>query len=236
MAPVPAGRWNTAQQAKVPAGAWSDYDWKSDRIKRHRKEIREAYGFRANTEEDQECVAEWLAAELRPARDRLAAAVARCPDMRPIGGPCRRCSGPTSIRTAGSSWTWVDVSTWTWTCPVPPLDHTETMPDRGNPPTHPVRQRLLNTKLRRRPSFGLADRLHQQHRSGLRHHTMMTVALGTHGVVSAGVQGCGVWLFVWTVFVPQLARRRRASADVEPGSAWYTHRNCSWSSGRCIVS
>ena len=43
-----------AQQVKVPAGAWADYDWQGDRIKRHRKEIREAYGFRANTEEDQD--------------------------------------------------------------------------------------------------------------------------------------------------------------------------------------
>ncbi|UZI33205.1 DUF4158 domain-containing protein [Streptomyces sp. VB1] len=71
-----------AQQVKVPAGAWADYDWQGDRIKRHRKEIREAYGFRANTEEDQERLGEWLAAELCPlelSRDRLAeAVVARC--------------------------------------------------------------------------------------------------------------------------------------------------------------
>ncbi|WP_234042422.1 DUF4158 domain-containing protein [Streptomyces marianii] len=40
-----------AQQVKVPAEAWASYDWQGDRIKRHRKEIREAYGFRANTEE-----------------------------------------------------------------------------------------------------------------------------------------------------------------------------------------
>lgn len=51
-----------AQQVKVPAAAWEDYDWQGDRIKRHRKEIREAYGFRANTKEDQER----LAAELCP--------------------------------------------------------------------------------------------------------------------------------------------------------------------------
>ncbi|MFJ9378897.1 DUF4158 domain-containing protein [Streptomyces sp. NPDC101455] len=71
-----------AQQVKVSAGAWADYDWQGDRIKRHRKEIREAYGFRANTEEDQERLAEWLAAELCPvelSRERLAeAVVARC--------------------------------------------------------------------------------------------------------------------------------------------------------------
>ncbi|MGI5341902.1 DUF4158 domain-containing protein [Streptomyces sp. CA-181903] len=71
-----------AQQVKVPAQAWASYDWQGDRIKRHRKEIREAYGFRANTEEDQERLAQWLAAELCPvelSRERLAAAVvARC--------------------------------------------------------------------------------------------------------------------------------------------------------------
>ncbi|WP_181446550.1 DUF4158 domain-containing protein [Streptomyces sp. NTH33] len=67
-----------AQQVKIPAGAWADYDWRGDRVKRHRKEIREAYGFRANTEEDQERPAEWLAAELCPvalSRDRPATAV-----------------------------------------------------------------------------------------------------------------------------------------------------------------
>ncbi|MCX4679424.1 DUF4158 domain-containing protein [Streptomyces sp. NBC_01433] len=71
-----------AQQVKVPAETWADYDWQDDRIKRHRKEIREAYGIRANTEEDQKQLAEWLAAELCPvelSRERLAAAVvARC--------------------------------------------------------------------------------------------------------------------------------------------------------------
>lgn len=71
-----------AQQVKVLAEAWAFYDWQGDRIKRHRREIREAYGFRANTEEDQERLAEWLAAELcqvELSRERLAAAVvARC--------------------------------------------------------------------------------------------------------------------------------------------------------------
>lgn len=42
-----------AQQVKVPARARADYHGQGDRIKRHRKEIREAYGFRANTEEDE---------------------------------------------------------------------------------------------------------------------------------------------------------------------------------------
>ncbi|WP_338145719.1 Tn3 family transposase [Streptomyces scabichelini] len=71
-----------AQQVKVPEQEWAAYDWQGDRIKRHRKEIRTAFGFRAGTEEDQERLAEWLAAELCPvelSRDRLAeAVVARC--------------------------------------------------------------------------------------------------------------------------------------------------------------
>ncbi|WP_405985697.1 Tn3 family transposase [Streptomyces sp. NBC_00872] len=71
-----------AQQVKVPAEAWADYNWESKAIQRHRVEIRAASGFRANTEEDQERLAEWLAAELCPvelSRERLASAVvARC--------------------------------------------------------------------------------------------------------------------------------------------------------------
>ncbi|MFD3547839.1 DUF4158 domain-containing protein [Streptomyces sp. NPDC058655] len=43
-----------AQQVKVPAEAWVDYSWESKAIQRHRSEIRAAYGFRANTEEDQD--------------------------------------------------------------------------------------------------------------------------------------------------------------------------------------
>jgi hypothetical protein len=71
-----------AQQVKVPAEAWAAYDWQSKAIQRHRGEIQTTYGFRANTEEDQERLAQWLAAELCPvelSRERLAAAVvARC--------------------------------------------------------------------------------------------------------------------------------------------------------------
>lgn len=67
-----------AQQVKVPAGAWAECDWQSKAIQRHRGEIRAAYGFRANTEEDQDRLAAWLATALCPvelSRDRLAAAV-----------------------------------------------------------------------------------------------------------------------------------------------------------------
>lgn len=88
-----------AQQVKVPAEVGVDYDWQGDRIKRHRKEIREAYGFRANTEEGQER----LAAELCPvelSRERLAAAVvARCrkrPHRAACPGAGRAAGGRTS--------------------------------------------------------------------------------------------------------------------------------------------
>jgi len=71
-----------AQQVKVPAEQWAAYDWQSRTATRHRAEIREAFGFRESTEEDQEKLAEWLTAELcgvEMSRDRLAeAVVARC--------------------------------------------------------------------------------------------------------------------------------------------------------------
>ncbi|WP_307049742.1 DUF4158 domain-containing protein [Streptomyces achromogenes] len=58
------------------------YDWAGRAIKRHRMEIRGAFGFRECTEEDQVQLAEWLAVELCGVelnRDRLAeAVVARC--------------------------------------------------------------------------------------------------------------------------------------------------------------
>ncbi|CAL9654563.1 Tn3 family transposase [Streptomyces sp. enrichment culture] len=89
-----------AQQVKVPAGAWADYDWQSKAIHRHRGEIRAAYGFRANTEEDQDRLAAWLATELCSvglSRDRLAAAVvARCRNDHiepPAPGQVRRLVG-----------------------------------------------------------------------------------------------------------------------------------------------
>jgi hypothetical protein len=89
-----------AQQVKVPAEVWTAYDWQGDRIKRHRKDIRAAYGFRANTEGDQERLAGWLATELCPvelSRDRLAAAVvARCRNDHiepPAPGQVRRLVG-----------------------------------------------------------------------------------------------------------------------------------------------
>ncbi|CAL9347212.1 Tn3 family transposase ISNpu13 [Streptomyces sp. enrichment culture] len=89
-----------AQQVKVPAEAWADYDWQSKAIQRHRGEIRAAYRFRANTEEDQDRLAAWLATELCPvelSRDRLAAAVvARCRNDHiepPAPGQVRRLVG-----------------------------------------------------------------------------------------------------------------------------------------------
>jgi len=89
-----------AQQVKVSADQWAVYDWQGDRIKRHRKEIREAFGFRANSEEDQEKLAAWLTAELcgvELSRDRLAeAVVARCRNDHvepPAPGQVRRLVG-----------------------------------------------------------------------------------------------------------------------------------------------
>ncbi|MCX4672594.1 DUF4158 domain-containing protein [Streptomyces sp. NBC_01381] len=100
-APSPAAAVEyVAQQVDVPAEAWADYDWQSKAIQRHRGEIRAAYGFRANTEEDQDRLAGWPATELCPvelSRDRLAAAVvARCRNDQiepPAPGQVRRLVG-----------------------------------------------------------------------------------------------------------------------------------------------
>ncbi|GHE06567.1 DUF4158 domain-containing protein [Streptomyces alanosinicus] len=82
-AEVPASAVSyVAQQVKVPAEEWAAYDWTGRAIKRHRVEIRDAYGFRICSEEDQVQLAQWLASELCPvelSRERLAeAVVARC--------------------------------------------------------------------------------------------------------------------------------------------------------------
>lgn len=53
-----------AHQVKVPTEQWAAYDWSGRAIKRHRMEIRRAFGFRECTEEDQAQLAEWLAVEL----------------------------------------------------------------------------------------------------------------------------------------------------------------------------
>ncbi|MEV6618463.1 Tn3 family transposase [Streptomyces sp. NPDC051051] len=79
--PAPAVSY-VAQQVKVPSEEWAGYDWQGRAIKRHRVEIRSAFGFRECTAEDQAQLAEWLVAELcgvELSRDRLAeAVVVRC--------------------------------------------------------------------------------------------------------------------------------------------------------------
>ncbi|GAB3209605.1 hypothetical protein GCM10027294_24670 [Marinactinospora endophytica] len=79
--PVPAVSY-VAQQVKVPVEEWAAYDWAGRAIKRHRMEIRGAFGFRECSEEDQAQLADWPAVELCGVelnRDRLAEAmVARC--------------------------------------------------------------------------------------------------------------------------------------------------------------
>ncbi|MEW2270220.1 DUF4158 domain-containing protein [Streptomyces griseofuscus] len=66
-----------AQQVEVPAEEWAAYDWAGRAIKRHRMEIRGAFGFRECTEED------------------LAGRSRRSGSPTPTGVPCPRCSGPT---------------------------------------------------------------------------------------------------------------------------------------------
>jgi hypothetical protein len=112
--PVPAVSY-VAQQVRVPAEEWAAYDWSGRAIKRHRMEIRGAFGFRECTEEDQAQLAEWLAVELCGVelnRDRLAeAVVARCrkdrleppaPDRSP--GWWARRSAPSRNGSARQPW------------------------------------------------------------------------------------------------------------------------------------
>ncbi|MCX4538860.1 DUF4158 domain-containing protein (plasmid) [Streptomyces sp. NBC_00841] len=53
-AEVPAAAVSyVAQQVKVPAEEWGAYDWSGRAIKRHRMEVRAAFGLRECTQEDQ---------------------------------------------------------------------------------------------------------------------------------------------------------------------------------------
>lgn len=83
--PVPTVSY-VAQQVRVAEEEWAAYDWSGRATKRHRMEIRGAFGLRECTEEDQGRLAEWPAVELCGVelnRDRLAeAVVARCREDR----------------------------------------------------------------------------------------------------------------------------------------------------------
>ncbi|MEV5892398.1 DUF4158 domain-containing protein [Nonomuraea fuscirosea] len=81
-----------ASPAKVEPGHLAKRSWRGRTIERHRAQIREAFGTRAATEDDEERLAQWLAVKVCPIdtnRDRLAEAVRE------------RCSG----------WTWRPGST-----------------------------------------------------------------------------------------------------------------------------
>lgn len=71
-----------AHQVGVAIERFRAYNWSGRTIKRHRREIREFFGFHECTEADQQKLAVWLASELcgvEFARDRLVeAVVARC--------------------------------------------------------------------------------------------------------------------------------------------------------------
>ncbi|QIZ39907.1 Tn3 family transposase [Saccharopolyspora sp. ASAGF58] len=64
----------------VEPGAFAKYSWTDRQIKRHRRQIRDAFGTRTPTEADEERWAGWLAAEVCPVetrRDRLVEALLR---------------------------------------------------------------------------------------------------------------------------------------------------------------
>ncbi len=63
---------------KVEPEAFAKYSWTDRQVKRHRKQIRDAFGTRPPTEADEEKWATWLAGEVCPvetSRDRLAEAL-----------------------------------------------------------------------------------------------------------------------------------------------------------------
>jgi TnpA family transposase len=65
---------------KVEPEAFAKYSWTDRQVKRHRKQIRDAFGTRPPTEADEEKWATWLAGEVCPvetSRDRLAEALLR---------------------------------------------------------------------------------------------------------------------------------------------------------------
>src|SRR5262249_8925170 len=57
---------NVARQVQVPAEQLDTYDWSGRSIKYHRVQIREAFGFRTATREDQTRLMAWLADEVCP--------------------------------------------------------------------------------------------------------------------------------------------------------------------------
>ncbi|MFD1545982.1 DUF4158 domain-containing protein [Nonomuraea guangzhouensis] len=69
-----------ASLVKVDAGEFAKYRWTGRTIEYHRKQIREAFGTRPATEEDEDRWARWLAEEMCPtetSRRRLAEALRR---------------------------------------------------------------------------------------------------------------------------------------------------------------
>jgi TnpA family transposase len=84
-----------AEQVKVQAALLSEYGWSDRTATYHRTQIREAFGFRVLTREDETKLAEWLASEICPvemsderAREAL---LARCraEQIEPPGRPAR---------------------------------------------------------------------------------------------------------------------------------------------------
>lgn len=59
-----------AGQVSVEAGALDEYEWSGRTAKRHRVQIREVFGFREFTRDDEAKIADWLAREVCPVEQR----------------------------------------------------------------------------------------------------------------------------------------------------------------------
>ncbi len=76
----PAAVDYVAGQVHVPAPRFADYDWSGRTLSYHRRQIRDALGFREASREDEDRLVTWLAAEVCPSEfteERLKAALLR---------------------------------------------------------------------------------------------------------------------------------------------------------------
>ncbi|MEH6374304.1 DUF4158 domain-containing protein [Streptomyces sp. KLMMK] len=152
--PVPVVSY-VAQQVRVPAEEWAAYDWSGRAIKRHRMEIRGAFGFHECTEEDQSQLAEWLAVELCGVelnRDRLAeAVVARCRKNR-LEPPGLRALPSTSTSTGTCMWS---VSHTWFRQPRGRARNTSCLRAARSPPASPARSPGVRSRRIARCSVGI---------------------------------------------------------------------------------
>jgi hypothetical protein len=81
-----------AEQVKVPAAQLVEYGWSDRAATYHRTQIREAFGFRTLTRDDENELAEWLAQEICPVE--MSAFARRCSRAAALSGSSLRDDRP----------------------------------------------------------------------------------------------------------------------------------------------